>query len=248
MEKKHIPTLKYFSPSSLNTCLDCPRRFYYSKTKAPHIITKNVNRDFGSCIHLAIHDYYKKNQNTILEKDEIEKEILSLVRNRWRDYYLPKKEKKRDRVIREFVNFETTRIKNPKSIKMPIYTEIKLYSKDKRVNRHCIVDFYNNGVAIDWKTGRFEKFDRGMMIQGKYTEILLEENNHHVDHVLFVVLGEEQEMPMPFVDRKIVEDLEEKALEIIDTGEFNKNITWLCDYCDYNLLCFSDNDCLWCLK
>ncbi len=244
--------LRYFSPHSLDLILTCPRKFLYYKTDTPGTFAANRKRDFGSMFHLSIHDYYTKFQNTITKKDNIANKIQERVKKLWNDYDLRSMEPTRDKCIEDFVDFEFKRISNPENRKQPVYTEVDVIVKGDYFERRAIVDMYNNGVAVDWKTGKFEKFDRKMLIQGKYSEIVLEKTDKPVRYMLFVVLGQSRFLPLPFFSIDVLKNYEKQAIEIIKVGEFPKELDkkknpW-CNYCEYNIRCMlSDQDiCMFC--
>ncbi len=236
--------MKEWSQSSINTALECARQFYYYRTNAPTVETGNPRKDLGNVIHDAIDKYYKKFQNKLRSRDDITENITMLVRDEWNKYHLPKLQKRRDRAITGFVNFELKRISNPENTKEKVYTEHYFKFNGFKAK----VDFYNNGVAIDWKTGKVDKFDRGMMVQGKITQMVIEGSGLPFKHMIFLILGEEKEkfLPLPFISQDTFDKYHNEALEILIKGEYPKNITHLCGYCDYNLHCFLDDKCLWC--
>jgi len=224
----------YFSPSSLNSILSCPRRFYYSKIGAPVIETRNKKRDFGSCVHEGIKTYYDNYAKNIPKKEIIERGFLKAIREHWGKYDLKGMEGRRDKCINDLVNFELKRLSNPVLKKAKVYTELKL----RNGKRLCIVDFYCGGIAIDWKTGSFEELDQEMIIQGKYTEVLLEKNGYPVKHMLFMVLGTGEFKPLPFITIDIIKGYEKEAWKIIEQGVFPRKKTHLCYWCNHNLTCF----------
>ncbi len=233
----------YFSPSSLDRILTCPRKFIYNKIGAPNIITENKGRNFGSVVHQAIEHYYNENQNSVKDERSIKSKIEAQIKRFWTSYDMRGMEKRRDKSVTDFVNYEVKRLKDKDNLNTEIMTELDLIHDGRR----CIVDMVNNKDAIDWKTGTFEKFDRKMLVQGKYIELNLIAEGYKIENVSFVVLGSSRTMPLPYIDISEVEKYEKEALEIIKVGVYPKQINKYCGSCEYNLICFMGQDtCLWC--
>lgn len=233
----------HFSPSSLDTILTCPRRFYYYKIEESAVRIAGKGMNFGSVVHEAIDDYYSKYQNTITDAQEIKDKLYQEINVRWNDYDLRNMEKRRDKCIDDFSSYELIRLKDKNNRSSKVITELDL----KKDGRRSIIDMYNNGVAVDWKTGTFQKFDRKMLVQGKYEELLLQQHGYEVKHTLFVVLGSKKFLPLPYIGIDVLEKYENEGKQIIEEGEFPKKPGWYCNGCDYQLHCFFEEDnCLWC--
>lgn len=222
--------LDYFSASSLRTIRRCPFKFWCGKTKKPKVVTPNKGRDFGSCVHNAIHDYYTTYQNSIKEMGEIQAKFYDKIMKHWVQFILDGKEKDRDTAHRNFCKFEYDRVNNNPD-NLPVITEQRIQI-GKRLG---IVDYFHNGKLIDWKTGKFE-FDTDMIIQGKYYELLMPE----AKDVEFFILTDGRRLPLPYVDISFIEKIEKEALEIIATDNFEKKPGWYCNWCDFQLYCEMD--------
>jgi len=234
-EKQELPPFKYFSPSSLKEIRHCPFKYMCSKLHLPKIITANKGRDFGNVIHDSIEEYYQKHYKGKTTKDVLENIISKLIKKRWVNYDLRMYEKKRDRCIDEWVKFEIKRISNPENLKHPAIAEGTMH--DTKNKRLCRVDFYNNGVIVDWKTGKFDKFDEEMIIQGKYNEMVMEALGYDVKTVMFLILGQDNFIPLPYVSSETIIKMEKEAHELIAKGIFQKRPSYLCSYCDFNIFC-----------
>ena len=97
-----------------------------------------------------------------------------------------------------FRDFELSRVK--KNWKKPVLLEKRFRGKlfEDLPEFDGIIDaYFDNGVAIDWKTGNYEEMDSGRMLQGKVYEMLLRNNELPVKQVLFNNLNLGRQMTLP---------------------------------------------------
>lgn len=124
--------------------------------------------------------------------------------------------------------------------------EVDYSSKDAMlrgiIDRICVIDGVLN--VIDWKTGKYrdEKFqDYNQLIL--YAVFLFNKYNIEKIRVSYVYVEHDLENSV-VLERKYLEKYENTILNLINQlendKEFNKNVSRLCDWCEYKEHCIAD--------
>lgn len=240
-EERKILKIRKTSPSILNRWDTCPFQWKCNWEKRPGIEIDPTPRDLGNNVHSMIDVYHK-----MISPKPKASEIKAVANTVFESKFNPslshvKKDVKR--CIQNFIAFEIMRLKTWKVYK-PTFTEKRL-ENDRYL---CIVDFHSDdqGVSIDWKTGKLDRLWNSHLRQGKINQIVLGDNGHNSKRFLFVGLKTGHILEMPLVATNWVDQQREKMLRMIERGEFPKKKGPLCDkFCPYVLDCEFAEVCLW---
>jgi len=223
-----------FSPSSINSFFQCPRSWYYQSIQAPTIPVDDRYARLGSEIHSLIKLYFVR-QIDIPTESLIEKLAWDVFKNFDPELNFMKKEAQR--IWRNFIEYEKNRLKSSNKYK-PEFVEQKFVIDDYI---HGIVDFYGDGIIIDWKTGRFRFLTQDIVRQGNFYKYMLEKAGFPVKKILFVYLRDNKVQEIPPKPHVWVEREVEKVRNMIKEEYFPKKPSELCSWCEYRLVCeFSD--------
>lgn len=262
-DKSTLPTKH--SPTSLNTYLECPMRYFYSyvlKISNDNSEDENMdNMNFGTAVHATFEKIIefaqieKKYPETIEQVLAIfDEEIQKLNFSHFEDmkkrgydlfeYYYPK--------FITLANPETTTFETEKSktfkIKDEKIGEIEFYGKVDRI------DTDENGICTiyDYKTGENTNITKKGAHKDYYYQLgfykyLMKKEGKKVDKVCFIypALKDENQENEIYIDELTDEECECIANEYIDAVrkiynfEFDKPEKPACTYCNYKQ---------WCLK
>jgi len=150
-------------------------------------------------------------------------------------------------IKKHFIAFELQRQKTWQQYK-PTFIEKKLNVKPWKdlPEFHPILDFYSEPAKtiIDWKTGTVE-MNEELMIQGKIYEMALKTIGKPVEHVIFFALKQGLSYEMPKIQDGWVYGICRDTVDQINSEQFPKRITPLCNWCPYILNCEFDYTYLW---
>ena len=142
-----------------------------------------------------------------------------------------------DKEKKMMVNFEEI-VKNM-SLYNPDLIEKKFFAHTDKYNLAGIVDYYKNGILIDWKTGKASNWvTDDMRIQGKCYEQMLKAENYKVDKIYFVYLKSNRVIELPKVDDEF---LTKKIGKIIVDTSMRENRGFMCKNCEYQVRCSFEN-------
>ena len=225
------------SPSSLNTFFQCPRKWFYQRSKAPQNYIDDRRALLGSAIHGMIEVYFtRQKENPTLE--EIEKLAWDIYETTY-DPILKEFEKLSKKIWSNFIRFEkkrlqTWRVYKPELVEAPFELTSGLMG---------IVDFYGDKKVIDWKTGSFYYMTKDYVRQGNFYKYMLTKAGYEVEDVIFVFLRDLKVVKIPDKGFGWVEEEVRRVRAMIDQGHFPKKPSKLCNYCEYRLVCeFSEDD------
>ena len=231
------------SPSDLNLFYQCPLKWKYQHEGVQGIPVDETARLFGIAIHNIIALYFNKISANIPDKPT-EGEIsyyLKLAIKEGYDPVLSMRDAKAKRILKNFLNFEKQRLKSWKIYK-PEIVEQKLEVGPIT----GIIDFYGDGIIIDWKTGaEMDENNKYILRQGTIYKILLEKHKKPVRKILFVFLdsGKTIELP-PTTEGWVVNEIKQ-MLDMIKLNRFPAKPSPLCAYCPFILRCQFRNSCIW---
>ena len=236
-----MPKIGKTSPTSLNRWENCPFQWKCKWQRREGIEIDKTPMHLGSCIHKMIDIYFKM----ISPKPKVSeiKAVANTVFESKFDPALSHVKEDAKRCMQNFVSFEIKRLKTWKVYK-PTFTEKRL-ENDRYL---CITDFHSDeqGVTIDWKTGKMSRLWDSQLRQGKINQIVLGDNNYNSKRFLFVGLKTGHVLEMPLVTTNWVDKQRERMLRMISRGEFPKKKGPLCDnWCPYVLDCEFAEVCLW---
>lgn len=225
-----------FSPSSLNTFFQCPRRWYYQRTHAPQNLVDDRRALLGSAIHGMIEVYFtrQKERPTLHDVEKLAWEIF----NTTYDPVIKEFESLSKRLWTNFIKFEKERLKSWRIYK----PELVEASFELTSGLRGIVDFYGDNKIIDWKTGTFYYMTKDYVRQGNIYRYMLTRAGYKVDDVLFVFLRDLKVVKIPNKGDGWVEEEVRKVKAMIDKGYFPKKPSKLCNYCEYRLVCEFSED------
>jgi len=212
-----------YSPSSILTFLQCPFRYYLSKNYKVKLENEEVI--IGKIVHKIIEEYYK-NLN-VKNEFEIEMKIKNIMIKNIKSH--TDLEYKVSNLIRNFIKFEKERFKKNE------YPE--LIEKYLEYGDICgVIDYYSNGIIIDWKTGKYT-MNENNIIQGNIYRFLLESNGYKVDKIIFIYLDkykkiEIKKYPNEYILKKIrfIKEMEK-------SNNYPKKKSYLCNKCEFKFYC-----------
>jgi len=220
------------SPSSLNLFFSCPYRWkltYIDQKEGIPIEDREAL--FGRMLHNIIQAYYQ-NLPENASREEVEKALEKAVK----DYFDPMFERRRERVERlmeNFKKFEFQRIKTQSRTK-PELVEQKMVAEPFS----GIIDFYNEGLVIDWKTrGVTNNLSPDYIRQGKIYEFILKRNGKEVRSVRFFSLEMGEFIPIPRMSDDWLWRQYNQLRETVEKGKFEKVRGPNCKYCEQILDC-----------
>jgi len=232
---------KLVSPSSMNSFYECP---YYWKLvyldKKPGLPVTDKERLFGAMCHNIIQAYYKN-----LPENPTEQEVRSTLEKAINDYFDPIFSRRRERLERilltNFLKFELSRIRTQKRAR-PQYVEQKFVAEPFS----CVIDFYNEGLIIDWKlTGISNVATLSHMRQGKICEYVLRRNGLEVKSVRFFSLELGEFIPCPRTSDEWLMKQYNTMVETISAGKFERKIGSHCRKCEQILNCQFGEVSMW---
>lgn len=235
----------YFSPSQINTHVTCPFQWKSNILRYPQILTETKYATAGSVIHASIAEYFRAiNDNP--SKGEIEGTIQTILDRKWDESGLKRMDSRKDKCMKNFVKFENKRRKTWKVYK-PTLIEKYVKSTVNGLNYRTIVDAYwkEDGVIIDWKSGKLNTINESEMIQGQVMKMVIEKTGAKVNKVIFVALLTGLDLVMPNVTDGFVETRVQSMFEHVRLNMFPKKKTRLCDWCGHILRCQTEGQCIW---
>ena len=238
------------SPSSLNSFFTCPYNWKLINVDGVQVVqVENLKGNLGSNIHHIIAEYYKNIGNSGVHIPSYAKEIENIATqcfNTLFEPYLNKFKTTAEEMMKNFIKFEQSRLQN--------YVAPQLIEKTlTNSNFKGIIDcFFTNGTVatiIDWKTGALMDLGDNERRQGKIYEILLRDNgyikNERIVKIYFVTLRNGRVLELPFTTETWVMEQKKHKDAIINSGNFPKIISPLCDWCNTQLSCEFNNISLW---
>jgi len=232
---------KLISPSSMNCFYECPYNWkLVYLDKKPGLFVTDRERLFGSMCHNIIQAYYKN-----LPENPTEEEVKATLVKAINDYFDPIFSRRKERLERillgNFLKFELSRIRS-QSRARPQYVEQKFVADPFS----CIIDFYNEGLLIDWKlTGISNIANTNHMRQGKICEYVLRRNGVEVKSVRFFSLELGEFIPCPRTSDEWLMKQYNRMTEAISTGKFERVIGNHCKRCEQILNCQFGEVSMW---
>jgi len=210
------------------------------------IVTPDEAMIFGTTIHNIVVLYYDKIDNdTRIDEIDMRLDEAFVEGGNW----LTDRRKTRVRTIQNnFKEFEKNRIKNKinKPILLEHSTTHDLFPDLPPIKG--IVDAYYEdvGMAVDWKTGKYEEMTDDRMIQGKIYEMLLKEDGYPVKKVLFNNLNLGRQLTLPKITDGWIQKEISQMVDMVHADRFPKKESGLCNgWCPYILSCHFDGICPW---
>ena len=235
--------ISHISPSLLNSFNTCPLRFKYGSEDLAKIEVDTDRLEYGLEIHKKIQDYMNKVRNDISPK-----EIEGLCRQTFGEGSKFVRKDVAEKVKQNFLDFEIRRKERFKVFK-PTMTEEKLGAhlfKDLPPFV-CIVDAYwkEDKTCINWKTGSGVQIEDYHLIQGKIEKMILESWGFPVERYWFVCLGNGKTLELPSITDGWIKNKCDELMSCIKNDLFQKRQSKLCEWCESQLRCSFDGDCLW---
>ncbi len=233
------------SPSFINSFEQCSLKWNYTQHEEyPKLPIYIEAADEGIEIHEAIKTYF---DNVI---DRPTKDQVRKLATMSFESVVGTLKAKTKRCLENFISFELKRLVTWKTYKPEmVETRITLdqtelfnyFAIQSPVEATNIIDFYCDGVLIDWKTGNISYIDEDIMFQLMFGRLFLEAKNHKVRKMLVVAINSGLELECPVSSRTWFIDRIEKILKKISDGNFIPTKSPLCNYCEYQLRCEYEN-------
>ena len=237
------------SPSLVNYIRQCPLRWKLDKIGAPQIPVYVKESDLGIVFHNIIKLYFQN-----IHENPSPKQIRNTAEKMFEvGYTLDTQKVKAKRLLENFIQFETERLKTWKTYKPEMVEEKIEIEKDKiksvlnidvPENFVTIIDFYGNNTWLDWKTGAIPYMTEELQFQYAFSKLMLELSNHTVEEAYFVILSTGTLMQPSKTTRGWISQKIKTVLDIVQNEKFKPHRTHLCDYCTYALKCDFINTCL----
>lgn len=225
------------SPSSINLFLQCPFRYYLSKKYPDEKKTKRSEYIIiGDVVHKIIEEYYKQLSK---ELDSIDDFMIDLLVSHAKNKVLKDTNVSENRIQRYLDNFKIFEKKRlRKNKKVPMFVE-KPFKIDNEF--YGVIDFYDDGILIDFKTDTSQYPKESHVIQGNIYRYLLEKHGYNVKEIKFLFLYNGKEIKIPKKPDSYVLDILERVKMYISSNNYPKKPSNYCKYCEYRLYCvFSD--------
>lgn len=234
------------SASKINTHSSCPFRFACQYVyDSPEIKTPDEDRLFGSAVHQIITFYYDKITNNSTPEEMKTKLEEAFVEGS--DYRVEKRKNRVRTIQTNFLNFELERARN--GIKKPVFLEKRLEATlfQGLPDFVGIIDaYFEEGIAIDWKTGKNEEMNTSRMVQGKIYEMLLRAHGYKVEQIVFYNLMLGRQLQLPKITDGWVQNIVSQMTEMVNKNRYPKKESGLCEgWCPYILSCHYSDICPW---
>ena len=225
--------LSYFS---ITTFLKCPKKFEYIYSIKPAKVLKQARAkeaDWGIRVHEAIAQYYSW---LLHAKDDIDD---SLREAKIIDFFEQKRDPAHGSEYDEFIttccnNFIKYELnKRPKTAKIEA---IEVECRNEYLTGR--LDLVLSDRVIDWKTGKpMSFFDESLIVQGSVYLLLT-----GLPKVDFVFLRTGKVLTLTSPNTKLIQHVVD---EIESKTEFEKHVSPLCRFCEYQLWCQFNDKVLW---
>ena len=243
MSTQSIEVKESVSPSSMNRYFGCGAQFKYDKlfekNFIPQIYTEMKEAQLGTNFHSAIIPAYFEEISDKPTSEEIERIARKAFDENF-DKSLWAMEKTARQILENFINFEKQRAKTWAHYK-PDFMERRFNTKEFT----GIVDFYCDGIVIDWKTGGSVEMNSDLMRQGRTYKFVIEDANLVVRKVIFVALQLGRVLELPSITLGWLQQERQRFLNLATSGEFPTNRSFRCKFCPYSLRCFNEGRSLW---
>lgn len=231
--------MKYVSQSEMNEFFGCPQEWLFRKTGKPTTPVDDTAMLFGRMMHNILALYYQK-----VPENPLPEEMEQALDEAYKDGLDPlfsARKKTIEKMLANFLSLEKRRLRSSEKYK-PEFVETK-FSHPPFVG---IIDFYGDGIVIDWKSfGNVSSVSTAMIRQGKIYEWILKKNNHPVKMVRFFSLDTGEFIPCPRVTDEWLLKEYNRMMEMIERKEFTKIRGRQCDWCRYPLSCQFSGVSLW---
>lgn len=237
------------SPSLVNYVRQCPLRWKLDKIGAPQIPIYVKEADLGFVFHNIIKLYFQN-----IHERPTSKQIRSVAEKMFEvGYTLDTMKIKAKRLLENFIQFETNRLKTWRVYKPEMVEEKIEIGKDKiksvlnidvPENFVTIIDFYGDKTWLDWKTGAMPYMTEELQFQYGFSKLMLELSEHMVEKAYFVSLSSGTQIEPPRTTTGWVLQIIKVVLNIVQNERFRPHRTHLCNYCPYTLFCDFSNTCL----
>ncbi len=212
------------SKSKLLDYTKCPRYFYlkyYSiygrkpeETKPDYVL-------FGSLLH----EYFEAYNKNISDLEYYEQFLM-------KDEKIAKHIKNFKKILRDF------------GLSKAVYSELKLYNE--RLDLVGIIDaiYEKNGkyILVDYKTGKFKRYDMKYYLFELYLYVILVESEMHItiDWIGMFFTSEPEKSFIKRVNGKKRTEVFKKFEELknkIENGEFERKESRYCNFCEFVFIC-----------
>jgi len=236
--------LESISPSDLNRFSRCPRNWFLNKKGVAGVAVPEREKLYGRAVHNAIQLYFQKiPDNPTAEDIEVTAQEAF---EEGRTYAMKGFKAKTKRIVENFVAFEKKRLRTWREYKPSLvekWMEAKLF-EDLPPFR-AIIDFYGDGVIVDWKTGKAGRMGNSNLRQGKVYEMVLRNLGYDVKKVSFFNLDLGTNLEVPRVTDGWIYKVARRMMDMVEAERFPKNPSGLCTRCQFQLDCEFDTRCLW---
>jgi hypothetical protein len=228
------------SPTSMNMFFEeCEYKWKltYIDQKTP-IQIKDKERLFGNMLHNIIYGYYLN-----VPENPTDEEIEETIKKAMKDFFDPMFERRRNRVeklMENFKKFEIQRVRRHTRTRPQL-----LESRLEAAPFSGIIDFYNEGELIDWKTSGVSNIaSHQFMRQGKIYEWILTRNGYPVKSIYFFSLELGEFILCPRMSDEWLLRQYNQIVEKVKSGNFEKNLD-NCEGCEQILNCKFSEVSLW---
>ena len=232
------------SPSAMNKFFGCGAQFRYDKLFEKNLITQIYTEakeaQLGTNFHSAIIPSYFEAIPDKPTSTEIEEEAKASFEANF-DNSLWSQEKTARQILANFILFEKQRAKTWPRYK-PDFMERRFSTKDFT----GIIDFYCDGVIIDWKTGGSLEMNHDLMRQGRTYRYFIEDvEKLPFKKVIFPALQIGKVLELPSITLGWLQEERRRFLSLVSSGQFTPNRSFRCKWCPYILRCFNEGISLW---
>lgn len=223
---------KSFSPSRINLFKKCPRKYYYDDKRIKVPVVDSSPAILGRSVHRGIKDYYDS-----IKPNPTLKEMMVIGEKCFNDAFSPKLSNRLRKTLKlvliNFLKFEEWRLKNKEKPFKPEVCEQDLASE----KFHARPDWFHGGRLIDWKTGKNPNITEDLQLEMWVQAEILTFLGYKVDSIQLVFLRFNKFVDLPPPNFAWLDKQRQTVIDSIKANYFPPNISILCHYCSYKLIC-----------
>lgn len=223
---------KIFSPSRINLFKKCPRKYYYDDKGLIVPAVDSTPALLGRSVHRGIKNYYDSLRSTPTLK-EINAVGEKSFNDAWDSRLSNRLRRDLKLLLANFLKFEEWRLKNEEKPFKPEVCEEDLTSS----KFHAFPDWFHGGRLIDWKTGRNPNITEDLQLEMWVQAEILTFLGYKVDSIQLVFLRFNKFVNLPPPNFAWLYEQRQTVIDSIRANYFPPNVSILCHYCHYKLIC-----------